>query len=162
MCVAVAKCHPVCVSVTSAGQNSPFSPGTPQVKQPDMPVYGERMTYLLAPPNSFTMKVAHREICTETDPKLDVLMESTTIPFQINSDQFQQLMLVSQEFEEMDRRKLLIMRRPAQRPRRGESARDWWRYAYHLITGRHLSGDTNKVMVIRECDAQQAACVPCY
>jgi hypothetical protein len=113
-----------------------------------MNAMGEPMSYLLAPPSSYIMKVAHRDRCSDNNPKLDVLMESTTIPFQIDSDQFHQLRLVMQEFQDMDRRRLLIMRRPDERPKRGVSAKKWWRYAYHLLTGKHLSGDENKVSTV--------------
>ncbi len=103
----------------------------------------EQMSYLLAPPNSFSMKVAHREVCTETQPKLDVLMDSTTIPFQIRSDQYQQLKLVSQEFRDMDRRRLLITHRPAVRPT--AAPKEWWQYAYRLITGKNLDNGRTRV-----------------
>ena len=103
-----------------------------------LPNVAESMTYLLAPPNQFSMKVTHREVCTESQPKVDVVMQSTTLPFQIHADQYQQLKLVSQEFRDIDRRKLLITFRPKSRPT--VSPREWWHYAFHLLTGTKLAG----------------------
>lgn len=113
----------------------------------------ESMTYLLAPPNQFSMKVTHREVCTETQPKVDVKMRSTTIPFQIHADQYQQLNLVSREFRDIDRRKLLITHRPKARPTK--APREWWLYAFHLLTGKKLTGtgDSKVQFSVHRCFA---------
>lgn len=103
-----------------------------------LPNVAESLTYLLAPPNQFSMKVTHREVCTDSQPKVDVKMRSTTIPFEIHADQYQQLNLVSREFRDIDRRKLLITHRPKSRPT--VSPREWWHYAFHLLTGKKLAG----------------------
>ena len=127
--------------------DSSTSPRSPSSKRyVTSPTQAESMSYLLAPPNIFSMKVAHREICTETHPKLDVIMDSTLIPFAIQSGQYQQLKLVSQEFKDMDRRRLLITHRPQLRPT--SAPREWWFYAYSLITGRNLNNGKGKVSIV--------------
>lgn len=133
---------------SSSGDTTPASMKSTRPASVDfsLPNVQEPMNYLLAPPNSFSMKVAHREVCTETNPKLDVLMESTTIPFTIQSDQYQQLKLVSQEFRDMDRRKLLITHRPRDRP--DKCPREWWYYAYSLVRGRDLDNNRTRVSFI--------------
>jgi vacuolar protein sorting-associated protein 13A/C len=103
--------------------------------------YAAESSFLVAPPNKFTMKIAHKEQCTEVKPKLDVVLGGSTIGLVVSAHQFHQLKVVSQVFTDLDRRKLLITHRPKKRPT--ESPREWWLYAYRLISGKaiHNGGD---------------------
>lgn len=145
----LARIYTAMVGSASATTNNAGSlPKSPRSSAVDLtlPNVQEPMSYLLSPPNSFSMKVAHREVCTEAHPKLDVLMQSTTIPLTIQSDQYQQLKLITQEFHDMDRRKLLITHRPSGRPT--QCPREWWYYAYSLVTGRNLDNNSTRVSLV--------------
>ena len=43
--------------------------------------------YLLQPRNSLSVKIVSRDRCTDTVPKVDVTVESNTIPFFIDRNQ---------------------------------------------------------------------------
>ena len=99
----------------------------------------EMTQYILAPPNNLTLKITHREHCTESIPNVDMVIESSEMPFKVDKDQFRQFMLMLKSFGDLDRKRQMALYRPAQRPKQHVSAREWWRYAYRLVTGRDFS-----------------------
>jgi hypothetical protein len=114
------------------------SPNEQQIK------HHEQQQYILAPPNNLTLKITHRPNCTESLPKVDVILESSEMPFTVDKDQLRQFMALKKSFSDLDRKLQIAMYRPSCRPNQGQSAREWWKYAYRLITG-HDVGISNKV-----------------
>lgn len=103
------------------------------------------MQYLLRPPNKLSVRITHREASSETEPKVDVGIESSTLPFQIDSAQYAQLMALSAAMGELDRKRYLALTKPRSRPT--EDPRAWWHYAFNLVTGHQLQA-TNKVSIL--------------
>jgi vacuolar protein sorting-associated protein 13A/C len=96
----------------------------------------EMTQYVLAPPNNLTLKITHREQCTESIPNVDMVIESSEMPFKVDKDQFRQFMLMLKSFGDLDRKRQMALYRPPLRPKQHVSAKEWWRYAYRLVTGR--------------------------
>ncbi len=99
----------------------------------------EMTQYILAPPNNLTLKITHREHCTESIPNVDMVIDSSEMPFKVDKDQFRQFMLMLKSFGGLDRKRQMALYRPAVRPKVNVSAREWWRYAFRLVTGRDFS-----------------------
>ncbi len=99
----------------------------------------EMTQYILAPPNNLTLKITHRENCTESIPNVDMVIDSSEMPFKVDKDQFRQFMLMLKSFGDLDRKRQMALYRPAVRPKVNVSAREWWRYAFRLVTGRDFS-----------------------
>ena len=97
----------------------------------------EPMKHILSPRNSFEMKLVHKEQSREDSPNLDLSMSSTTLPFLITDVQFIQLRMLLKEFGSIKLRKMMMSYRPSRRPT--EAPREWWKYAYQLVTGRDCS-----------------------
>lgn len=99
----------------------------------------EEKQYILSPPNNLILKLTQRMDCTEFLPKVDMLVESSEMPFTMDKDQLRQLMALKKSFGDLDRKLQMAMFRPALRPKQNASAREWWKYAYRLVTGRDIS-----------------------
>jgi vacuolar protein sorting-associated protein 13A/C len=97
----------------------------------------QSMNYMLLPPNKLSVRIKHRDASTELDPKVDVVVDSSTLPFCVDSVQYSQLMALGQALGELDRKRFLALSRPKARPTKDPRA--WWFYAYQLVTGRELS-----------------------
>ena len=93
------------------------------------------MKYLLRPPNKVTVKIVHRELCTETLPNMDVTITCSTLQSKLCDDQYRQLTTLSKILKGLDRRKLMLYHRPPKRPT--EDPKAWWHYAYFLATGNY-------------------------
>lgn len=96
----------------------------------------ERLAFILAPPNQLVLKLTHREMCTETVPSIDLVIESSDIKALFDRQQFRQIMVLQRSFAELDRKRLMCLYRPYKRA--SEDPRAWWHYAYRLVTGRDL------------------------
>ncbi|RYH32247.1 hypothetical protein EON65_00940 [archaeon] len=94
-------------------------------------------SYMLKPPNDLQVKLIHREVCNETTPNVDVLVESSLISFSVSQSQYRQLMLLVKSFGELDRKKQVSSYRPNRRP--ASDPRGWWHYAYMLVVGKDRS-----------------------
>ena len=97
----------------------------------------EPMSFILSPPNQSIIKVTSREICSETMPSTDVLVEGGSIPVVFHEDQYRQIILLGKVFKDRNRRKFLVTHRPPVRPTEDPVA--WWHYAYRLLTGHDVS-----------------------
>lgn len=103
---------------------------------PDIAEVMEPMSYILSPPNQYTFKLIHKEICAETIPNTDLVIESEQIPIIFDDEQYRQMQSLGKVFKDRNRRKLLVTHRPLQRPTEDPTA--WWHYAYRLLTGRDV------------------------
>jgi vacuolar protein sorting-associated protein 13A/C len=99
----------------------------------------EETQFMLPPQNNLTIKITHRETCNETTPNVNVIVEISDLPFKADKDQFRQAMLMLKSFGDLDRKRQMALYRPATRPKQHVSARDWWHYAYRLVTGKDMS-----------------------
>lgn len=97
----------------------------------------EPMSFILSPPNQSIIKVTSGEICSETMPSTDVLVEGGSIPVAFHEDQYRQIILLGKVFKDRNRRKFLVTHRPPVRPTEDPVA--WWHYAYRLLTGHDVS-----------------------
>jgi len=97
----------------------------------------EPMSFILSPPNQSIIKVTSREVCSETMPSTDVLVEGGSIPVAFHEDQYRQIILLGKVFKDRNRRKFLVTHRPPLRPTEDPVA--WWHYAYRLLTGHDVS-----------------------
>lgn len=95
----------------------------------------DNMKYLLRPPNKITVRMVHRELCTETAPNIDLTITCSTLQSKLVDDQYRQLRTLSKVLKGLDRRKLMLYHRPAKRP--GQDPKAWWHYAYFLATGNY-------------------------
>jgi hypothetical protein len=95
----------------------------------------DTMKYLLRPPNKVTVRIVHRELCTETAPNMDLSVTCHQLQSKLVDDQYRQLRTLSKVLKGLDRRKLMLYHRPGIRP--GADARAWWHYAYFLATGNY-------------------------
>lgn len=109
--------------------------------------------YLLHPYNRFTVKIIHRQNKNASGtsasnssntnnnvPTLDVTVENSTVPFQLDKLQYHQLLLLVKKFGELERLKQMALYRPDKRPLDGKKAvREWWHYAYKLVSGKDFS-----------------------
>jgi vacuolar protein sorting-associated protein 13A/C len=95
------------------------------------------LMYLLGVPNNLYVKITHTEACTATTPKINVDIEVSSLELELDKLQYQQLMATIGSFGMLERQKQLAMMRPSKRPT--VCPRDWWFYAYKLITGRDIS-----------------------
>lgn len=95
------------------------------------------LDYILAAPNSLSVKIVHTEHPPEGEPKIDIAIESTSLCLNLDKRQYQQLIGLSVAFSLLDRQKQLALLRPLRRPTR--DPRGWWHYAYKLVTGRTVS-----------------------
>jgi len=97
----------------------------------------EPMSFILSPPNQSIIKLISREVCSETMPSTDVLVEGGAIPLSFHADQYRQIILLGKVFKDRNRRKFLVTHRPPLRPTEDPVA--WWHYAYRLLTGHDVS-----------------------
>lgn len=104
----------------------------------------EQFFYILGPPNKLVIKLIHSNICNESKPNVDVIIESSVIAFEFDSLQFKQLMLMIKSFGELNRKCLMSTYRPTVRPT--VNPRAWWLYAFRLITGKDFTV-SNKVRI---------------
>ena len=101
---------------------------------------GEKLSYLLAPPNCMHLRLADRSSCpltvlTRAEPRLDLEADqNSALGLSFDSTQLLQLCLVLDSFAAAERQKMLILFRPLERPTKDPRA--WWVYAYRLVTGR--------------------------
>jgi len=95
----------------------------------------ETMKYLLRPPNKITVRIVHRELCTETQPNIDLTITCSALQSKLVDDQYRQLRTLSKVLKGLDRRKLMLYHRPNHRPNTDPKA--WWHYAYFLATGNY-------------------------
>jgi vacuolar protein sorting-associated protein 13A/C len=114
------------------------------VESPDASLMKD-FVYLLDPRNKLTVKIIHTGKSTETIPNVDVIVETMPISFKFDRLHYQQILSISNSFEELEKRKFWSTYRPILRPT--ADPRGWWFYAYRLITGRDISF-SNKVRVI--------------
>jgi vacuolar protein sorting-associated protein 13A/C len=114
------------------------------VESPDASLMKD-FVYLLDPRNKLTVKIIHTGKSTETIPNVDVIVETMPISFKFDRLHYQQILSISNSFEELEKRKFWSTYRPQLRPT--ADPRGWWFYAYRLITGRDISF-SNKVRVI--------------
>ena len=112
------------------GSNQPLSPQS-------TPVSATGLNYLLAPPNSLLIKIAHTDKPGPDDAMIDMTVEIP--PFSITLDrlQYQQLMSTSVGFSRLARQKQMALYRPTKRPTR--DPKGWWKYAFLLVTGKEFS-----------------------
>lgn len=103
-----------------------------------------QLDFILSPPNQLVLKLTHREVCSEVQPNVDLVIETTQINAKLDRQQFRQLMVMNRSFGELDRKRLICLYRPMKRAT--EDPRAWWHYAYRLVTGRDL-GTANKVCI---------------
>ena len=100
------------------------------------------LDFILSPPNQLVLKLTHREVCSESVPNVDLIIETSEIKANLDRLQFKQLMVMNRSFAELDRKRLICLYRPSKRAT--EDPRAWWHYAYRLVTGRDLN-TANKV-----------------
>jgi vacuolar protein sorting-associated protein 13A/C len=104
-----------------------------------------QLDFILSPPNQLVLKLTHREVCSETTPNVDLIIETSEIKANLDRLQFKQLMVMNRSFAELDRKRLMCLYRPSKRA--SEDPRAWWHYAYRLVTGKDLN-TANKVSTI--------------
>jgi len=90
--------------------------------------------YVLATPNVLTVKVVHTERATESMPRLDVIVEDTTLLMNIDRVQFLQFVATADRLLELNGLIKLFALRPRRRPM--QDPRAWWRYAAKLVLRR--------------------------
>jgi hypothetical protein len=95
------------------------------------------LDYLLAPPNSLSLKVVHRPHGTAEQPKVDTTIVSSQIVVNFDKIQYQQLLGVIATFSQLERYKQMSVYRPQVRPT--VDAKVWWKYALKLVLGKDLS-----------------------
>jgi Vacuolar sorting-associated protein 13, N-terminal/N-terminal region of Chorein or VPS13 len=95
------------------------------------------LDYILATPNSLTVKIIHTERPSEGEPKIDMMIGSTSFALHLDKVVYQQALGVGAMFGLLDKQKQIALLRPLRRPTR--DPRGWWHYAYKLITGRTVS-----------------------
>lgn len=117
-------------------------------------------SYMLKPPNNLQVKLIHREICNETTPNVDVLIESSLISFSISQSQYRQLMLLVKSFGELDRKKQVSSYKPHQRPT--VDPKGWWHYAYMLVVGKDRSFKAKVSYVCLQCMSLFYFNIPSY
>lgn len=112
-------------------------------------VMDETLSYILSPPNQLVVKLMHREVCTELVPNVDLIIESSVLGIYMDREQFHQMMLLTKSFTVLDRKRLMCLYRPSHRPVSSNkgAAKEWWHYAYRLVTGRDLN-TANKVIPV--------------
>lgn len=90
--------------------------------------------YVLATPNILTVKVVHTERATESMPRLDVIVDDTTLLMNIDRVQFLQFIATADRLLELNGLVKLFALRPRRRPM--QDPRAWWRYAAKLVLRR--------------------------
>ena len=97
----------------------------------------EAMQHLLSLPNAMSVKLTHTEAPKEGSPKLDVIIDIEHFGFSLDQAQYQQIIMTTNRFAQLDRQKQMALHRPSKRPT--SDPRAWWHYAYKLVTGSELS-----------------------
>lgn len=105
------------------------------------------LDYILATPNSLTVKIIHTERPSEGEPKIDMMIESTSFALHLDKVVYQQALGVGAMFGLLDKQKQIALLRPLRRPTR--DPRGWWHYAYKLVTGRTISTASKVEVSIR-------------
>lgn len=95
------------------------------------------LDYILATPNSLTVKAVHKARPLEGEPKIDIVIESTSLMLHLDKVVYQQAIGTSVAFSLLEKQKQIALLRPLRRPTR--DPRGWWHYAYKLVTGRTVS-----------------------
>jgi Vacuolar sorting-associated protein 13, N-terminal/N-terminal region of Chorein or VPS13 len=95
------------------------------------------LDYILATPNSLTVKAVHTARPVEGEPKIDIVIESTSLMLHLDKVVYQQAIGTSVAFSLLEKQKQIALLRPLRRPTR--DPRGWWHYAYKLVTGRTVS-----------------------
>jgi hypothetical protein len=106
------------------------------------------LDFILSPPNQLLLKLTHREVCSETVPNVDLIIETSEFKANFDRQQFKQLMVMNRSFGELDRKRLMCLYRPSKRAT--EDPRAWWRYAYRLVTGRDVN-TASKIKLLHFC-----------
>lgn len=91
------------------------------------------LLYLLSTPNYLSAKIIHRDVSSETSPKLDLFIESNEFKTVCEKKQYQQIMEYMSITYLLEGRKHMAVFRPVERPTK--DPRGWWHYAYRLLTG---------------------------
>ena len=95
------------------------------------------LDYILATPNSLTVKAVHTARPVEGEPKIDIVIESTSLVLHLDKVVYQQAIGTSVAFSLLEKQKQIALLRPLRRPTR--DPRGWWHYAYKLVTGKTVS-----------------------
>jgi hypothetical protein len=108
------------------------------------------LMYLIPPPNKLEVKIIHTDNAQQSStPKIDLSVEISSLRLDLDKVQYQQLMSTIRMFTELEKQKLVSLHRPAERP--SKAPRDWWKYAYHLVSGKHASFAKNVETVMLCC-----------
>ena len=102
---------------------------------------------LLSTPNYLSAKIVHRDVSSETSPKLDLLIESNNFNLSCEKKQYQQVVEYMGITYLLEGRKHMAVFRPVERPTK--DPRGWWHYAYRLLTGHE--SNVNKFESIYRC-----------
>ena len=95
--------------------------------------HSNELLYLLSTPNYLSAKIIHRDVSSETSPKLDLTIESNEFKTVCEKKQYQQIMEYMSITYLLEGRKHMAVFRPVERPTK--DPRGWWHYAYRLLTG---------------------------
>jgi molybdopterin-binding protein len=94
-----------------------------------------QLMYLIPPPNKLEVRITHTDNAQGSTPKIDLSAEISSLRLDLDKLQYQQLMSVILNFQELEKQKLMSLHRPRQRPTLAPRA--WWKYAYRLVSGKH-------------------------
>lgn len=94
------------------------------------------LNYLLAPPNSLLIKIAHSDKPGPDDAMIDMTIEIPPFGITLDRLQYQQLMSTLVGFSRLARQKQMALYRPTKRPTR--DPKGWWKYAFLLVTGKEF------------------------
>jgi vacuolar protein sorting-associated protein 13A/C len=111
------------------------------------------LRYILAPKNNITIKLTHREVSTESTPKINIIVECTNLPLSIDMTQYLQLKRVITQvvYEDRGYGKYSFSYRPKLRPNTSRAAaKAWWLYACKAVIRKPRYIDLVKLIKLHE------------
>ena len=94
----------------------------------------DTLYYILSPPNNLTVKIIENSKPSDAIPKIEVTVESSTVPLQFDKLHYEQILGITDVFVQMQSNLQMGLYRPSRRPTVDPQA--WWKYAYKLVTGK--------------------------